>query len=102
MASGSAASELVVVAARPSMGKTAFCLNIAAHAASEGQGVAIFSLELSKEALVQRMLTATARVVSHRVRLGSLRDSDFTQLARVAPQEPDGRVGLRRRDFEVD
>jgi replicative DNA helicase len=66
------------------MGKTAFCLNIAAHAASEGQGVAIFSLEMSKESLVQRMLTATARVDSHRVRQGTLRDSDFTQLARAA------------------
>ncbi len=46
--------------------------------------MAIFSLEMSKEALVQRMLTATARVDSHRVRQGTLRDSDFTQLARAA------------------
>jgi replicative DNA helicase len=84
LTSGFQESELVVVAARPSMGKTAFCLNIAANAASEGQGVAIFSLEMSKEALVQRMLTATARVDSHRVRQGTLRDSDFTQLARAA------------------
>jgi replicative DNA helicase len=84
MTSGFQPSELVVVAARPSMGKTAFCLNIAANAAAEGQGVAIFSLEMSKEALVQRMLTATARVDSHRVRQGTLRDSDFTQLARAA------------------
>ncbi len=84
LTSGFQDSELVVVAARPSMGKTAFCLNIAANAAAEGQGVAIFSLEMSKEALVQRMLTATARVDSHRVRQGTLRDSDFTQLARAA------------------
>jgi replicative DNA helicase len=84
LTSGFQASELVVVAARPSMGKTAFCLNVAANAAAEGQGVAIFSLEMSKEALVQRMLTATARVDSHRVRQGTLRDSDFTQLARAA------------------
>jgi replicative DNA helicase len=84
LTSGFQTSELVVVAARPSMGKTAFCLNIAANAAAEGQGVAIFSLEMSKEALVQRMLTATARVDSHRVRQGTLRDSDFTQLARAA------------------
>ena len=84
MTSGFQPSELVVVAARPSMGKTAFCLNIAANAAAEGQGVAIFSLEMSKEALVQRMLTATARVDSQRVRQGTLRDSDFTQLARAA------------------
>ncbi len=84
LTSGFQESELVVVAARPSMGKTAFCLNIAANAAAEGQGVAIFSLEMSKEALVQRMLTATARVDSHRVRQGTLRDADFTQLARAA------------------
>jgi replicative DNA helicase len=84
LTSGFQPSELVVVAARPSMGKTAFCLNIAANAAAEGQGIAIFSLEMSKESLVQRMLTATARVDSHRVRQGTLRDSDFTQLARAA------------------
>src|SRR3954453_23597687 len=73
--SGFQPPERVVVGARPSMGKTAFCLNIAANAAAEGQGIAIFSLEMSKEALVQRMLTATARVDSHRVRQGTLRDS---------------------------
>jgi replicative DNA helicase len=84
LTSGFQASELVVVAARPSMGKTAFCLNIASNAADSGHGVAIFSLEMSKEALVQRMLTATARVDSQRVRQGKLRDSDFTQLARAA------------------
>lgn len=84
LTSGFQNSELVIVAARPSMGKTAFCLNLAAHAAIEGYGVAIFSLEMSKEALVQRMLTAEARVDSQRVRTGSLRDTDFTQLARAA------------------
>jgi replicative DNA helicase len=78
-------SELVIVAARPSMGKTAFCLNIATHAAIEGgAGVAIFSLEMSKEALVQRMLCAEAMVDSQRVRQGLLQDSDYTRLARAA------------------
>ncbi len=84
MTSGFQSSELIIVAARPSMGKTAFCLNMACNAAAEGQGVAIFSLEMSKESLVQRMLTATARVDGQRVRQGALRDSDFTQLARAA------------------
>ncbi|HEU5171201.1 MAG TPA: replicative DNA helicase [Gemmatimonadales bacterium] len=85
LTSGFQRSELVIVAARPSMGKTAFCLNIAAHAAIEaGTGIAIFSLEMSKEALVQRMLTAEARVDSQRVRRASLRDSDFSYLARAA------------------
>lgn len=84
LTSGFQPSELIIVAARPSMGKTAFCLNVATHAAANDYGVAIFSLEMSKDALVQRMLTAEARVDSHRVRQGSLRDSDFTQLARAA------------------
>ncbi|HEU4699954.1 MAG TPA: replicative DNA helicase [Gemmatimonadales bacterium] len=84
MTNGFQPSELVIVAARPSMGKTAFVLNIATHAATEGHGVAIFSLEMSKESLVHRMLTAEARVDSQRVRKGMLRDTDFTYLARAA------------------
>ncbi len=84
LTSGFQPSELVIVAARPSMGKTAFCLNVATHAAVEGQGVAIFSLEMSRDQLVQRMLTAEARVDSQRVRQGGLRDADFTNLARAA------------------
>jgi replicative DNA helicase len=78
-------SDLIIVAARPSMGKTAFCLNIATHAAIEsGVGVALFSLEMSKESLVQRMLCAEAMVDSQRVRQNSLHDSDWTRLARAA------------------
>ncbi len=85
LTSGFQPSELVIVAARPSMGKTAFCLNLAAHAAIEAKvGIAIFSLEMSKEALVQRLLTAEARVDSQRVRRAALRDADFTYLARAA------------------
>jgi replicative DNA helicase len=84
MTSGFQRSELIIVAARPSMGKTAFCLNIATQAAVDGFGVAVFSLEMSKEALVQRMLCAEARVDSQAVRRGSLRDPDFTRLARAA------------------
>jgi replicative DNA helicase len=84
MTSGFQTSELVIVAARPSMGKTAFVLNVATNAALDGHGVAIFSLEMSKESLVQRMLTAEARVDAQRVRRGMLRDADFTHLARAA------------------
>ena len=84
MTSGFQKSELIIVAARPSMGKTAFCLNIATHAAVDGHGVAIFSLEMSKDALVQRMLCAEARVDSQAVRRGMLKDRDFTNLARAA------------------
>lgn len=84
LTSGFQPSELVIIAARPSMGKTAFVLNVAANAALEGQGIALFSLEMSKEALVHRLLTSMARVDSQRVRHGKLRDFDFTQLARAA------------------
>jgi len=85
MTAGFQSSEMVIVAARPSMGKTAFVLNVATHAAIEaGSGVAIFSLEMSKESLVQRMLCAEAMVDSQRVRRGTLRDQDFTRLARAA------------------
>ncbi|HET6837871.1 MAG TPA: replicative DNA helicase [Gemmatimonadales bacterium] len=84
MTSGFQASELIIVAARPSMGKTAFSLNVATQAAVDGFGVAVFSLEMSKEALVQRMLCAEARVDSQAVRRGTLRDPDFTRLARAA------------------
>jgi replicative DNA helicase len=84
LTSGFQKSELIIVAARPSMGKTAFVLNIAAHAAAERNGVAVFSLEMSKDALVQRMLCAEARVDSQNVRRGRLKDQDFTQLARAA------------------
>jgi replicative DNA helicase len=84
MTSGFQPSELIIVAARPSMGKTSLCLNVATHAALEGHGVAIFSLEMSKDSLVQRMLCAEARVDSQLVRRGMLRDHDFTKLARAA------------------
>jgi replicative DNA helicase len=77
--------DLIIVAARPSMGKTALTLNIAQHAAIGAQkAVAFFSLEMSKEALVQRMLTAEARVDASRVRTGRLRDDDYPRLAQAA------------------
>ena len=85
MTSGFQPADLVIVAARPSMGKTAFCLNIAQHAAiDEQRKVAFFSLEMSKESLVQRMLTSEARVDSQRLRRGLLRDDEFPMLARAA------------------
>ena len=83
--SGFQNSDLVIVAARPSMGKTAFVLNVAQYAAIEKNiPVAIFSLEMSKEALVQRMLTAEARVDAQKLRKGMLRDDDFPRMARAA------------------
>jgi replicative DNA helicase len=77
--------DLIIVAARPSMGKTAFTLNIAQHAAiGAHRAVAFFSLEMSKESLVQRMLTSEARVDAGRVRTGRLRDDDYPRLAQAA------------------
>jgi replicative DNA helicase len=84
LTSGFQRSELIIIAARPSMGKTAFMLNVAANAAHQGHGIAIFSLEMSKDAIVQRMLCAEAQVDSQLVRRGMLRDSDFSNLARAA------------------
>lgn len=85
MTSGFQPADLVIIAARPSMGKTAFVLNVAQYAAIEkGVPVALFSLEMSKEALVQRMLTAEARVDAQKLRKGMLRDDDFPRMARAA------------------
>ena len=85
MTSGFQPADLIIVAARPSMGKTAITLNIAQHAAIEANtGVAFFSLEMSKESLVQRMLTSEARIDAQRLRKGQLRDDDFPRLARAA------------------
>jgi replicative DNA helicase len=85
LTSGFQPADLVVIAARPSMGKTALTLNIAQHASIEAQvPVAFFSLEMSKESLVQRMLTSEARVDAQRLRKGMLRDDDFPRLARAA------------------
>jgi replicative DNA helicase len=85
LTSGFQPADLVVIAARPSMGKTALTLNIAQHAAIEAQvPIAFFSLEMSKESLVQRMLTSEARVDAQRLRKGMLRDDDFPRLARAA------------------
>lgn len=85
MTSGFQPADLIIVAARPSMGKTAFTLNIAQHAAIEHNvPVAFFSLEMSKSSLVQRMLTSEARIDAQRLRKGLLRDDDFPRLARAA------------------
>jgi replicative DNA helicase len=83
--SGFQPSDLIIVAARPAMGKTAFCLGLAQHAAIEHNiPIALFSLEMSKESLVQRLLTSEARIDAQRLRKGLLRDDDFPRLARAA------------------
>jgi replicative DNA helicase len=78
-------SDLIIVAGRPSMGKTAFCLNVAQHAAVEKKvPVAIFSLEMSKEQLGIRMLCSEAQVEGHRLRTGFLTESDWPRLTLAA------------------
>ncbi len=83
--SGLQPSDLIIVAGRPSMGKTAFCLNIAAYAAIEkGKSVAIFSLEMAKEQLVLRLLGSESRVDAHKLRTGHLSERDWTPLSNAA------------------
>jgi len=82
MTSGFNPSDLVIIAARPSMGKTAFVLNIGQYVAQEANlPVAIFSLEMSREQLVMRMLCAEAGIDANRLRSGHLHTNDWTQLA---------------------
>ena len=83
--SGLQPSDLVLVAARPSMGKTAFVLNIAQHVAFKAnQSVAIFSLEMSKEQLVNRLFSLESQVDSQSLRTGNLKDSDWEKLIESA------------------
>jgi replicative DNA helicase len=85
LTSGLQPSDLILIAARPSMGKTAFVLNIAQHIGiREKKAVAFFSLEMSKEQLVQRMLCAEAAIDSQRLRIGELEDNDWKKLVYAA------------------
>jgi replicative DNA helicase len=84
LTSGLQPADLIVIAGRPSMGKTAFSLNIATHAAFNGVGVAVFSLEMAKEQLVLRMLCSEARVDNSKMRSGYLGERDFPKLASAA------------------
>jgi len=78
-------SELIVVAGRPGMGKTAFCMNIAQYVSIyKNIPVAIFSLEMSKSQLVQRMLCSEARLDSHKLRKGRLVEADWAPLSMAA------------------
>ena len=78
-------SDLILVAARPSMGKTAFTLNIAAHVVLRAkEPVAFFSLEMSKEQLVQRLLCSEGRIDSQRLRVGELEEKEWGDLIDTA------------------
>ena len=85
LTSGLQNSDLIILAARPAMGKTAFALNMARNAAIEGGArVAVFSLEMSKEQLSMRMLCAEARVDSSRIRSGFLNQDDWNRITDAA------------------
>jgi replicative DNA helicase len=78
-------SDLIIIAARPGMGKTSLCLNIAHNAAVRGKkGVAVFSLEMSKEQLAMRLLCSHARVDLFRLRSGILRSDEYSAIAKTA------------------
>jgi len=93
LTSGFQKSELVIIAARPSVGKTAFALNIAQNIGiKQKKNVAIFSLEMSKEALVQRMLCSEARIDSQKLRKGFLSDRDWPPLTTAAGKLADASI----------
>lgn len=84
MTSGLQRSDLVIIAARPAMGKTSLCMNIAQHVGLKTHGtVGVFSLEMSKEQLVLRMLCGEARVDMHKLRSGFLSERDWAKLVQA-------------------
>lgn len=84
MTCGFQPGDLILVAARPSMGKTALSLNFAEAAARGGASTLVFSLEMSRDQLVQRLLAGKAKVDSQRLRTGVLSDGDFARITRAA------------------
>jgi replicative DNA helicase len=93
MTSGLHPAEMIVIAARPSMGKTAFVMNIVEHVAvHDKKPVAVFSLEMSSQQLVQRMLCSRARVNLRKTRDGFLAESDFDKLTSAAAKLADANI----------
>jgi replicative DNA helicase len=85
MTSGFQPSDLIIVAARPGLGKTSFCLNISTNAAiGQGAPVGIFSLEMTKEQLMLRMLSTSAKVSYSNIRSGYIKNEDLEKLVRAA------------------
>jgi replicative DNA helicase len=95
MTTGFHPAQFIIVAGRPSMGKTSFCMNIVAQAAIAGKKVAIFSLEVSRDQLVQNLLCSFARVDAHRLRKRALSREDWQLLTAAAGQ-------LRQTGVEID
>ena len=84
MLSGLQKSSLIIIAARPSMGKTSFALNIAANVAiDQNVGVLIFSLEMSKEQLAQNLICSRSKVSPHKINNGEIEEEDYLQIGRA-------------------
>ena len=95
MLAGLQPSDLVIVAGRPSMGKTSFAMNMATNAALRGATIAVFSLEMSREQLIARMLCSEARVDMQAMRVGDLSGDDWSSLA-------DAMTALTPTQFYID
>ena len=96
MTAGFQRGDLIILAARPSMGKTALALNIALNAASVSQGaIAIFSLEMPAEQLAMRMFSAKSKVDSQKIRTGKLSDGDWSRINESVEE-------LKREKFFID
>jgi len=93
MTAGLQPSDLIIVAGRPSMGKTALALNMAQNAALQHKKVvAVFSLEMSKDSLVMRMLCSEGRISGHKLRKGALQQADWSRLADAAGRLADANM----------
>jgi replicative DNA helicase len=93
MTTGLQKSDLIIVAARPSVGKTSLALNMAEHAAvRDGKSVGVFSLEMSKEQLVLRLLSSVGDIDSQRLRTGFLEDMDFNRVANAMTSLSEARI----------
>ena len=105
---GLSRSDLILIAARPGIGKTSLALNIASHVAlKEKKGVAIFSLEMSGEQLVSRMISSLALVDSSRLRTGDIRPDEWTRLAEAvsilgdSPMKIDDNAGVTVQEIKA-
>jgi replicative DNA helicase len=92
MTTGWQKSDLVIVAARPSMGKTAFAVNMVEHAVMTGGTVLVFSMEMPSEQIVMRMLSSLGRIDQTRMRTGDLKDEDWTRFASAVSQLRDKKL----------
>jgi replicative DNA helicase len=92
---GMRGGDLLILAARPGVGKTSFALNIAVNAAKQGTSIAFFSLEMPSVQLTQRILAAEAKINNHKIRTGNLREADFHDIIQASER-------LHKCSFAID